>query len=251
MALAKSCGPEALCMRASQAGIHTATDRVREIAAAIKSAGLAVSMVTGDLAVPANNEQGPQCLRRITPYLDLAEAFGASLIRGCMKKDGDIQWARRAADEARERRIRLAHQSHCSSLFETVDGSEKVLKAIGRPNFGLFYEPANWMIAGQPYGRATVVRLRPYLFNFYIQNHRLNPAGKASINTWTKGRVPLDHTGVWEEGGVNSVNVFAGLHAIGYDGYVTVHQAFGDVMPVEEAVLKSYGVLNPLTMGKR
>ncbi len=251
IALAKSCGYEALCMRASQAGIHTAADRVREIAATIKAAGLAVSMVTGDFAVPANNEQGPQCLRRIAPYLDLAEKFGANLIRVCMKNDGDIEWARRAADEARERRIRLAHQSHCSSLFETVDGSERVLKAIGRPNFGLIYEPANWMIAGQPYGRATVERLRPYIFNFYIQNHRLNPAGKASLDTWTKGRVTLDHTGVWEEGGVNSEDVFSGLHAIGYSGYVTVHQAFGDVMPVEEAVRKSYGFLKPLTVGKR
>ena len=251
IALAKSCGYEALCMRASQAGIHTAASQVREIAATIKAAGLAVSMVTGDFAIPGNNEQGPQCLRRITPYLDLAEGFGADLTRVCMKNEGDIEWARRAADEARERRIRLAHQSHCSSLFETVDGSERVLKAIGRSNFGLIYEPANWMIAGQPYGRSSVVRLRPYIFNFYIQNHRLNPAGKASINTWTKGRVPLDHTGVWEAGGVNSVEVFAGLHEIGYNGFITVHQVFGDVMPVEEAVRKSYGFLKPLTVGKR
>jgi sugar phosphate isomerase/epimerase len=251
IALAKSCGYEALCMRASQAGIQTEAGRVQEIAEKIKAAGLAVSMVTGDFAVPNNNEEGPQCLRRITPYLDLAERFGASLIRVCMKNDGDIEWARRAADEARERRIRLAHQSHCSSLFETVDGSEKVLKAIGRENFGLIYEPANWMVAGQPYGRATVLRLRPYIFNFYIQNHRLNPAGKAKLETWTKGPVPLDHIGVWEEGGVDAGSVFAGLHVIGYGGYITVHQAFGDVMPVDDAVRRSYAFLKPLTVAKR
>jgi sugar phosphate isomerase/epimerase len=33
--------------------------------------------------------------------------------------------------------------------------------------------------------------------------------------------------------------MFAGLHAIGYSGFVTVHQAFADVMPVEEAVRRS------------
>ena len=51
----------------------------------IRQAGLAVSMVTGDFAVPSNNERGPEGLRRITPYLDLAEAFGADLIRIAMR----------------------------------------------------------------------------------------------------------------------------------------------------------------------
>lgn len=249
VALAKSNGYHALCMRASQAGTHTAPDRIYEVAGKIKGAGLAVSMITGDFAVPSNNDQGPQCLRRITPYLDLAERFGATLIRVCMKKDEDIPWAQRASDEARERKIRLAHQSHCASLFETVDGAERVLKAVGRSNFGLIYEPANWLISGQAYGRATVVRLRPYIFNFYIQNHRLNPGGTASVETWVKGRVPLDHIGVWEKGGVNSEDVFAGLREIGYRGYVTVHQAFGDVMPVKDAVRRSYQYLKPLTEG--
>ncbi len=247
IALAKSNGYEALCMRASQAGTHTPAERVSEIAGKIKAAGLAVSMITGDFAVPSNNSQGPQCLRKIGPYLDLADKFGASLIRVCMKKDEDIMWAQRASDEAKERKIRLAHQSHCASLFETVDGAERVLKAVGRPNFGLIYEPANWLISGQPYGKATVMRLKPYIFNFYIQNHRLNPAGKASVETWVKGKVPLDHIGVWEKGGVDAEDVFAGLRAIGYHGYITVHQAFGDVMPVEEAVRRSYQYLKPLT----
>jgi len=124
IALARSCGYDALCMRASQAGVHSPADRVNEIAAKIRSAGLAVSMITGDFEVPGNNEQGPMCLRGITPHLDLAERFGADLIRVCMKKEDDIVWAQRASDEARERGIRLAHQSHCASLFETVDGTE-------------------------------------------------------------------------------------------------------------------------------
>ncbi|MFN7920658.1 MAG: TIM barrel protein [Bryobacteraceae bacterium] len=248
IALAKRNRFDALCMRASQAGVQSPRERIQELHTKIAAAGLAVSMVTGDFAVPSNNEQGPMCLRKITPYVDLAQSFGADLIRVCMKKDEDIEWAQRAADEARERKIRLAHQSHCASLFETVDGAERVLKAVGRENFGLIFEPANWLISGQPYGRSSVVRLRPWIFNFYIQNHRLNPAGKASVETWTKGRVPLDHIGVWEQGGVDSLDVFAGLHEIGYGGYVTVHQAFGDVMPVEEAVRKSFAYLKPLTV---
>jgi hypothetical protein len=41
--------------------------------------------------------------------------------------------------------------------------------------------------------------------------------------------------------------VFEGLYYSGYQGYVTVHQAFGDVMPVEEAVRKSYEYLRRFT----
>lgn len=237
--LARSNGYGALCMRASQAGVESPPERVREMAAAIRAAGLSVSMVTGDFAVPSNNDQGPQCLRNIRPYLDLAEAFGADLIRIAMKKDEDIEWARKASDQARERRIRLAHQAHCASLFETVEGSLRVLAAVKRPNFGIIYEPANWLISEENYGRETLKRLRPYLFNAYVQNHHLTPDGKAFVDTWKKGRVNLDHIGIWQTGGVDYDAVFDGLREVGYRGFVTVHQAFAGVMPVDEAARKS------------
>ena len=197
-----------------------------EAAEKIGRNGLAVSMVTGDFAVPRNDEHGPDGLRNITPYLDLAETLGADLIRICMKKDEDIEWAQKASDEAAERNIRLAHQAHCASLFETVAGSERVLRAVGRTNFGIIYEPANWMAAGQNYGPETIKRLAAYIFNVYVQNHRLNPDGQATLTTWAKGRVPVDHIGIWDTGGVDFDSVFEGLYAIGYHGYVTVHQAF-------------------------
>ena len=133
--LARANGYEAICMRASLAGVQSPPELIKEVRHKIDQAGLVVSMVTGDIAVPSNNEHGPDGLRHITPYLDLAEAFGANLIRIAMKKDEDIAWARKASDEARERKIRLAHQSHCASLFETVAGSLRVLRAVARPNF--------------------------------------------------------------------------------------------------------------------
>ena len=250
IAMASNYGYEALCMRASQVGTHSPAERVAEVREKIDAAGLAVSMVTGDFAVPSNNEEGPMLLRNITPYLDLADALGAKLIRVCMKKDEDIAFAQKSADEAAERGIRLAHQSHCASLFETVDGSARVLTAIGRPNFGIIYEPANWFIAGEDYGIESIRRMKPFLFNFYIQNHRLTPDGVTNVQTWKKGPVPVDHIGVWEEGGIAVDAVFDAMHEVGYEGYLTVHQAFGDVMPVEEAVRKSYERLKPLTMSR-
>ena len=114
-----------------------------------------------------------------------------------------------------------------------------MLKAVGRPNFGLIYEPANWMIAGQSYGREVIRRFEPYLLNVYVQNHRLNPDGVGWVPTWTKGPVRLDHIGIWDKGGVDFEDVFQCLREVNYRGYITVHQAFGDVMPVAEAVWRS------------
>ena len=239
IAMARKYKFEALCMRASQAGVQTAPDVLKSARRKIVDAGLKVSMVTGDFAVPSNNEHGPDLLRNITPHLDLAETFGADLIRVCMKKEEDIAAAQRASDQARERGIRLAHQSHCASLFETVENSLRVLKAVGRRNFGIIYEPANWLVAGEHYGPETIRKLQPWLFNVYVQNHRLTPHGEAAIVTWKKGKVPLDHIGIWDKGGVDYEAVAAGLRDVSYRGYVTVHQAFGDVMPVEDAVRRS------------
>ena len=107
-----------------------------------------------------------------------------------MKKEEDIVWAKRASDEARERGIRLAHQSHTRSLFETVDGSIDILKRVGRQNFGIIYEPANLDLCGQDYGPETLKRFSPYLFNVYLQNHIRRPDGKTHLETWVRGDVP-------------------------------------------------------------
>ena len=47
-------------------------------------------------------------------------------------------------------------------------------------------------------------------------------------------------------GGVDCADVFGGLHQIGYQGYVTVHQAFAGIMPIETAVKRSADYLRPL-----
>jgi sugar phosphate isomerase/epimerase len=233
--LAQEAGFQALCMRASVVGVHSPPERVQEVRALLHDRGLAVSMVTGDFAVPENSAEGPGCLRHITPYLDLAEALGSDLLRVCIKEEADIPFAQRAADEARERHIRLAHQSHTRSLFETVAGSLDVLRKIQRPNFGLIYEPANLALCGEDYGPATLRAFQPYLFNVYLQNHVPDPAGDMPMETWVRGKVlstlrPLD-----APQGIDFASVFAGLKAIGYNGYITSHQALSGVQPQEAA----------------
>lgn len=244
--LAKEIGYQAVCMRASQAGVQTPPEHLREMRGTLDGLGLAVSMVTGDFAIPQNNERGPEALRNITPHLNVAEAFGATLIRVCLKQEGDIAFAQRAADEARERGIRLAHQCHTASLFETVEGALDALRRVGRPNFGLIYEPANLDLCGQDYGPETLRRFAPHLFNVYVQNHRRRPAGQSVIRTWVCGEVRFDPIRLQDAGGIDFPRAFEGLRAVGYDGAVTVHQAFAGLPGVEEAARQSYEYLRSL-----
>jgi sugar phosphate isomerase/epimerase len=223
--LAAELGYRAICMRASAAGVLTPKDEMSRMRKDVEEAGLFVSMVTADFDVPLNNSDGPNSLREIASSLDVAEAFGCDLIRVCMKSADDVEHARRAADDAAERGIRLAHQCHTGSLFEEVGPLLEVLEQIGRKNFGLIYEPANLMLCGQLYGVETLAQFKPYLMNVYVQNHQLDPAGPVELETWCRGIRRFRHLGIWETGGVEFDSVFEGLRAIGYDGCFTIHQA--------------------------
>ena len=245
--LALAHGYHALCMRASQLGIHSAAEEVGAARAMLDGHGLAVSMVTGDFPIPQNSDaEGPLALRNITPYLDLAEGLGADLLRICMKTGEDIGPARSACDEAAERGMRLAHQCHTCSLFEEVEPSLEVVRQVGRPNFGIIYEPVNLDACGQEYGRETIERFAPHLFNVYLQNHVENPRGEGVLDTWCRGPVHFDHIPVWEPGGMDFPGVFAALREIGYDGYVTIHQAFAGLRGPAEAAGRSAAYLRSL-----
>lgn len=225
--IAREAGYAAVCMRASAGGVGTPPDRLAFMRRVVEGADLRVSMVTADFDVPLNNERGPDSLRQIGPSLDVAEALGCDLIRVCLKRREDVAFASRAAEHAARRGIRLAHQCHTSSLFEEVGPMLRVLAEIGQPNFGLIYEPANLLLCGQSYGGDTLERLRPHLMNVYVQNHRLDDAGSASLTTFCRGEVRFRHLDPWEEGGVDFGAVSSGLKGIGYQGFFTIHQAQG------------------------
>lgn len=240
--LAREAGYAALCMRASQVGVHSARDDWQRAAELLRREGLAVSMITGDFDTVYNNDQGPRALRRIGPYLDLAATLGARLIRVALKSSADIVWAQRAADEAAERQLQLVHQCHTLSLFETLASIEATLRAIDRPNFGLIYEPANLEICGQPHTGAALERLAPWIMNVYLQNQTMRAADTISpetvtLETWCRGPVSFDLRPIHDPGGIDFDQVLSGLQLIGYDGWVTVHQAAGATGPGESARL--------------
>jgi sugar phosphate isomerase/epimerase len=249
--LAAEYGYSAICLRASAGGVGTPCDELIRMRDEVARAGLVISMVTADSDVPLNNEHGPDSLQNIGPSLDVAESVGCDLIRVCLKQASDIEAAKRAADLAAERGIRLAHQCHTTTLFEEVEPSIAVLKQTNRRNFGLIYEPINLLICGQPYGLETLEAFAPYLMNVYLQNHRLDPQGPAALETWCLGERRFHHIPLWEPGGVDFSEVMRGLQAIGYDGFVTVHQAYAELMGPRDATAKSAAYLRSLGIGAK
>ena len=228
---------DALCMRASQIGVQSSPETVAQGKAILDRHGLDVTMVTGDFDIVYNNDSGPQALRNITPHLDLAESLGADLIRVCIKKPEDFPFAHRAAAEGQERGIRLAHQCHAASLFETVDQIEGSLKEIDHPNFGIIFEAGNLDECGEPYGPEVIRRLGPSIFNVYLQNQQMNPQGGITLETYCRGPVTFDVIGFDEPDGIDFRSIFAGLREIDYDGVVTIHQSMpDDGTPAENAI---------------
>ena len=223
--LATDAGYQGLCLRASQIGVQHSPEEQTQAVATLSQHALPVTMMTGDFATVYNNEAGPDCLRRITPYLDLAERLGTQLIRVALKKQDDIKAVQRAADEAAERNLTLVHQCHTLSLFETVDSILDTVSKIDRQNFGIIYEPANLEICGQPYKAPTIERLAPWIKNVYLQNQVIKPGGAITLDTWCRGPVSFDLIPVHQSGGIDYKSVFADLHRIDYQGPVTVHQS--------------------------
>jgi len=235
-ALARDADYGALCMRCSQVGVDSDATTLHRVQAALAGNGLDVSMVTGNLDIPVNTDRAQMALRNVTPHLDLAEALGCDLIRVAMKAMTDIPWAQRAADEAAERGIRLAHQSHTCTLFETVEMSLQVLEEVGRSNFGIIYEPSNLLTCGQDCGPATLQAFRPYLFNVYFQNMWLHAEGRSTIETWVNGPVNFDLVPFGDPRGVDFLAILDALRKLGYDGYVTVHHNVADGLDIDVGV---------------
>lgn len=223
--LAVAAGYDGVCIRASQLGVHSSAESIRSAKSVLNERKLKVTMITGDFNIAYNNDAGPECLRNIDPYLDLAESLGAPMIRVCLKTNEDIAAARAAADRAAQRSLQLVHQCHVQSLFETVPEIARQLQSINRPNFGLIFEAANLQQCDQGYGPSVILELAPWIRNVYLQNQRIHPNGAVTLQTWCAGPVTFDICGVADPGGIDFAAVFDGLRRIDYQGPITVHES--------------------------
>jgi sugar phosphate isomerase/epimerase len=237
--VAAAIGYRALCIRPAQASTETPDAQLYAMRETLQQAGLQASMVCPQPSIAANRADAGQALHDFGRALEVAAILGAPLIRVGMKSEADLVPAQRAADQAAERGIRLAHQTHTDSPFESIDDCLAMLARINRPNFGLIVEPANLLLAGQPYGAAALAKVAPSIFNVYVQNVRVVAGAPHALQT-RRGTVHYERLMVGDPGGVDFADFFEGLKATGYDGFVTSHQPAMPGMDVRELAATVY-----------
>lgn len=241
--LAREIGFQGLSMRASVVSVDSPPERVADVRRLLDSLGLTVSMVTGDVPLAANNGDVARILREPLPYIGLARALGCDLLRVMVHSDEEVAMLQLACDIAAEHGIRLAHQTHWNTLFETVDGTLEVVRRVDRPNFGVTFEPANLMLCGSEYGRRAIERLAPYLFNAYFQNMRIEDGGPVVWRPTNREPVAARYVPLGDRSGIDVTEIIAALRDVGYDGWFSVHQPLQPGQSVEDAARSAHGAL--------
>jgi sugar phosphate isomerase/epimerase len=241
--LARAVGFQGLSMRASVVSVDSPPERIAEVRRLLDETGLAVSMVTGDVALAANRGDVARILREPMPYVRLAQALGCDLLRVMVRSDEEVDLLRQACDTVAEHGIRLAHQTHWYTLFESVDGALDVVRRVDRPNFGVTFEPANLMLCGSEYGRRAIERLAPYLFNAYFQNMKIIPGGPVIWRPTNGAAVEADYVPIGDHSAIDVREMIATLKDVGYDGWFSVHQPLQPGETVEHAIRDSYAAL--------
>ncbi len=244
--LARRAGFDGLSMRASALSVDTPAVEVLAARALLDRKGLRVSMVMGNIALAANTADATAVLSNIGPHLDLAERLGADLVRVMVQQAADVPAAQRAADEAAERGIRLAQQTHWGTMAETIEEALELVERVGRTNFGITFEPANLLACGDDCGPSAIRRLGRHIFNFYFQNVQLDPTGAHRFPTRRRGVVPIRYVPLDDPDGFQIVPLIEALADIGYESWISVHQPLLEGQRVAEAVAEAARVFRPL-----
>src|SRR6185295_216272 len=94
--LAREVGFAGLSMRASVVSVDSPPERIAEVRRILDAAGLAVSMVTGDVALAANRGDVGRILREPGPYVALAKALDCDLLRVMVRDDAEVELLKQA-----------------------------------------------------------------------------------------------------------------------------------------------------------
>jgi sugar phosphate isomerase/epimerase len=216
--LAKQSGYDAIELRGTQISAETTPEQVKQMAEALAGSGIGVSRI------PAGAVKDAKSLKALSKFADMAETLGCPYLAVGFK---EIPWLQKAADYLKERGLGIVIQVHTGGPFETPKLAAKTLKEIGRKNFGLMYDPANYFEKNIDYIQ-PIEQLADHLFIISVQD-----AARAE----TEAEADWEHEGRYYKkhlfgtpGGIDFPGVFDALGKINFDGYVTVIEPISELM---------------------
>jgi len=215
---------------------QTTEAEVAAIRAALDAAGLVCAFVT--FGEPQTDDSKPAFGR----MCEITVGVGCPSIRVGVK---EIPWVQWACDVAAEHGLNLVSQIHTGTPLETVEGALETCAHLARENFGVAYEPGNFVLVGRDYGLAALQQLGDKLLSVSLQNIKPVPEleGPGVIAYGGRG---FRRCRIGDPEGVDFEEVFEALHAVGYDGYATVIEPISEVMDNLELARFAFDKLSPL-----
>ncbi|MDA0836305.1 MAG: TIM barrel protein [Planctomycetota bacterium] len=210
-------GYESIDLRYSQLGPDHTEAQLAEVESALAGSGIKVALMNaGGIA----NDDSLAALSRVA---DAAERLNCEIIR----ISGPIEMMRKSADLVAPRGMRLCSQIHTGGEYETIASTKETLDAVGRENFGVIAEPANLLLAKQPYTGDSFAEIIDSVFGVNIQSIVLvspEEGGALKLRDGTEvhySRVPLG-----ENSQLDTQGFFDGLKGLGFKGFVNVLEPF-------------------------
>ena len=219
-----------------QVTAQTTDTEVAEIRAALDETAVVCAFVT--FSEPQTEASMPALAR----MCEITVALGCPSIRVSVS---EVSWVQRACEVAADRGLKLVSQTHTGTPLETVEGALATCEQIGRDNFGVAYEPGNFVLAGRDYGLPALQQLGDKLLSVSLQNIKPVPEVEGEGIITYRGR-GFRRCKIGDPEGVDFEEVFEALHAVGYEGYATLIEPISDVMPNRELARFAFDKLSPL-----
>lgn len=234
--MARDCGYDAVELRATQFPPGTAQPEAEQCRQLADQLGLSVSC-----CIPPGVTADEAGLQQLEQFVVIARSLECDALKVWV---GDADWLRRACDRVAPHGVTLLAQTHTGGPFETIDSCLETLARVGRENLGLQYDPANLMEAEEEYGAAAVRRLGPAIRQLSVQSLRLARSHEPDV--WEHAGRHYRRCRLVEPGALDYADVFQGLRAIGFDGYVTVNEPRSTLMPAAAFVKRMWDDLRAM-----
>lgn len=233
--MAARLGYEGVDLREPQIHAYVEGERVGEVKKMLRERKLSAAYIS----LPETDEL--MDVGVVDVWLSAAVVLGTNLVRF---SGNDLTTARKVAEHARPKKLRIAPQLHTNTLFDTPQGARGSLNIIGMDNFGVILEPANLVLRGLGYDEETIRPLGGRIFAANLQNVREVPAGEGQFSYYGREYARV----TWgDPGGIDFGAFVKALKGVGFDGWLNVLEPKPAHGGIEEKALHCREFLRAIT----